>query len=131
MDRSNALREAAAKGIALLTDEEEQKLLAPISTHVQEIQQEIDALRADGTDRVTALTNHIASVRGNAYYTAAEKSRLIAADNAELKKAKAVEKANSPRVKSLVREMIALWAAKDWFTSRTLMQSTSWSGSRI
>ena len=106
MDRNNALREAAAKGIALLTDEEEQKLLAPISGHVQEIQQKIDALRADGTDRVTALTNHIASIRGNAYYTAAEKARLIAADNAELEKAKAVEKKNSAQVKSLVREAV-------------------------
>ena len=50
----------------ILSVEEEQKLLAPIDEYVGKIQEKIDALRVDGTDKVTYLTNHIAIVKENA-----------------------------------------------------------------
>ena len=47
----------------ILSAQEEQRLLAPIDEKVGGIQEKINALRLDGTDRVIALTNHMAIVR--------------------------------------------------------------------
>lgn len=106
MDRNEAYKAAAARGVMMLTEEEEQKLLAPIDEHVGEIQRKIDELRADGTDRVTALTNHIASVRDNAYYSESEKAQIIAGDKKALEKAKAKEAENRGKVRALVSEAV-------------------------
>ena len=90
----------------ILTAEEEQGLLKPIDEFVGGIQEEINALRADGTDRVTSLTNHIAIIRENANYTKAEKAAIIAKDKAELQKAKQVEKQHSAEIKKLIDEAV-------------------------
>ncbi len=91
----------------ILSYEEEQELLQPIDSYVGAIQQQINALRADGTDRVIALNNHIAVIKENANYTKEEKKAIIAKDNEELAKAKAVEAQNKEQINSLIADAIS------------------------
>ena len=81
------------KNEAILSVEEERGLLAPIDQYVGGIQEKINALRVEGTDKVVSLTNHMAIVKENANYNKAEKSAIIAEDRKALEKAKAVEEA--------------------------------------
>ena len=90
----------------ILSLEEEQKLLAPIDEYVGAIQEKINALRVDGTDKVTALTNHIAIVKENANYTKREKADIIARDKQALVQAKAVEEKNKARIKALIDDAV-------------------------
>ena len=94
------------KNEVILSLEEEQRLLAPIDQYVGEIQEKINALRMDGTDKVVSLTNHMAIVKENANYTRDEKAAIIAEDRKALEKAKAVEDANRAEIKSLIDEAI-------------------------
>ncbi len=91
----------------VLSYEEEQQLLQPIDSYVGAIQQQVNALRADGTDRVIALNNHIAVIKENANYTKEEKKAIIAKDNEELAKAKAVEAQNKAQINSLIADAIS------------------------
>lgn len=95
-----------ASNNSILSVQEEQRLLAPIDAYVGDIQQKINALRADGTDKVTALNNHMAIVKENANYTKGEKAAIINEDKAALAKAKAVEEANKGEIKSLIADAI-------------------------
>ena len=95
------------KNEAILSIEEEQRLLAPIDQYVGGIQEKINALRVEGTDKVVSLTNHMAIVKENANYTKAEKSAIIAEDRKALEKAKAVEEANRTEIKSLIDEAVS------------------------
>ena len=92
----------ATENQTVLSVEEEQKLLAPIDEYVGGIQEKIDALRVDGTDKVTSLTNQIAIVKENANYTKQEKANIIAKAKQELTQAKAVEQKNKAEIKSLI-----------------------------
>ncbi len=92
----------ASQNEVILSMEQEQKLLAPIDEYVGNIQEKINALRVDGTDRVTALTNHIAIVKENANYTKEEKANIIAEDKKALAEAKAVEEKNQAEIKKLI-----------------------------
>lgn len=94
----------AAENVKYLSAEDEQKLLAPIEEYVGKIQEEINELRVDGTDKVTALTNQIAIVKENANYTKTEKKEIIAGIRNELAQAKAVEEKNRDRIKSLIND---------------------------
>ena len=91
----------------ILSVEEEKKLLAPIDAHIGKIQARINDLRKDGTDQVTALTNHIAIVKENANFTKAEKAEIIAKDQAQMQKAKAVEQQNKAEINALIEEAIS------------------------
>lgn len=91
---------------SILSYEEEQKLLEPIDSYIGAIQEKINLLRADGTDRVTTLSNHIAIIKENANYSKDEKKAIIASDKAELEKAKAVEAQNKTQVNALIDEAI-------------------------
>ena len=91
---------------AILMAEEEQKLLQPIDEYVGKIQEKINSLRTDGTDRIIALNNHIAVVRENANYIKGEKAAIIADDRKALAAAKAVEEKNKHEVKKLTDEAI-------------------------
>ena len=95
-----------ASNNSILSVQEEQRLLAPIDAYVGEIQQKINALRADGTDKVTALNNHMAIVKENANYTKGEKAAIIEEDKAALAKAKAVEESNKGEIKSLIADAV-------------------------
>lgn len=46
-----------AENSVIISSEEEAKLLKPIDEYVEEIQKKIDALRADGFDKVSDLKN--------------------------------------------------------------------------
>ena len=91
---------------AILTAEEEQKLLKPIDEYVEKIQDKINELRLEGTDQIIALNNHMAVVRENANYTKEEKTAIIAEDRKALAKAKAVEEKNKPEVKKLIDDAV-------------------------
>ncbi len=90
----------------ILTAEAEQALLAPIDAYVNGIQQKINALRADGTDKVLSLTNHMAIVRENANYTKAEKADIIARDKRQLAEAKVVEAKNKTQISALISDAV-------------------------
>ncbi len=90
----------------ILTLEAEQALLAPIDAYVNGIQQKINALRTDGTDKVTSLTNHIAIVKENANYTKGEKTELIAQDKKLLAQAKSVENKNKAQINALIDDAV-------------------------
>lgn len=92
------------KGI--LTYEEEQQLLAPIDSFVGGIQEQINALRADGTDQIIALNSHMAIIRENANYSKEEKKALIAEDKKKLAKAKEVEKKNKAKINELIHTAV-------------------------
>lgn len=49
-----------AENSVIISSEEEAKLLKPIDEYVEEIQKKIDALRADGFDKVSDLKKQIA-----------------------------------------------------------------------
>ena len=95
------------KNGVILTVDEEERLLAPINEYVGSIQQKVNALRADGTDKVVSLTTHMAAVKENANYTREEKTAILAEDRAALEKAKTVEAANKAEIKSLVSDATA------------------------
>lgn len=90
-------------GVILSVDEEE-RLLAPIDEYIGSIQQKVNALRVDGTDKVVSLTTHMAVVKENANYTKAEKAKILAEDRTKLEKARAVETANKAEIKSLIND---------------------------
>lgn len=56
----------------ILTAEEERKLRQPIDDYVGKIQEKIDSLRVDGTDKVVALQNRIDGIKRDRNYTKPE-----------------------------------------------------------
>ncbi len=88
----------------ILTQEQAEKLLKPIDEYVGKIQEKIDALRVDGTDKVLDLTSHIQVTKESKLLSKEEKARIIAADEKELEKAKAVESKNKAEVDRLVAD---------------------------
>lgn len=95
------------KNDKILSFEEEQKLLEPIDSYVGAIQEQINALRADGTDKVTSLNNHISIIKENANYSKEEKKAIIASDKEALAKAKAVEAQNKAQIGKLIADAVA------------------------
>lgn len=91
----------------ILSFEEEQKLLQPIDSYVGAIQEQINALRADGTDKIITLNNQIAVVKENANYSKEEKKSIIESHKKEIVKAKAVEKKNKAKINDLINDAIS------------------------
>ena len=89
---------------AVLTTEEEMKLRQPIDDYVGKIQSKIDKLREDGTDKVLSLQNHMDSLKRDRIYPKQEKEAKLAADQAELEKAKAVEAKNKDEIAKLISD---------------------------
>ena len=88
----------------VLSAEQEAALLQPIDDHVGAIQEKIDALRVDGTDKVIEIQNNIDNLKRDRIYTEEEKQTRIAQQKAELEKAKAVEAKNKDEVSKLIAE---------------------------
>ena len=88
----------------ILSVDEEQKLLKPIDEYVGKIQKQIDSLRADGSDKVRSLKNHMAIVKENKNLTKEEKAKIIESDKKALEKAKAVESSNKNEVSKLIAQ---------------------------
>ena len=91
-----------ANNSKILTAEQEEKLRQPIDEYVGKIQAQIDALRADGTDKVIDIQNSIDSLKRDKIYTAQEKAAKLKEYQAELAKAKEVEAKNKEKVSKLI-----------------------------
>ena len=87
-----------------LTAEQEMQLRQPIDDYVGEIQKKIDSLRADGTNRVVALQNSIDATKRDRSLTKEERENRIAANSAEMEKAKAVEAKNKDEIAKLISD---------------------------
>ena len=87
-----------------LTAEQEMQLRQPIDDYVGEIQKKIDSLRADGTNRVVALQNSIYATKRDRSLTKEERENRIAANRAEMEKAKAVEAKNKDEIAKLISD---------------------------
>lgn len=88
----------------ILSAEEESRLLAPIDAHVAEIQKKIDGLRADGTEKIVYLRNHIGIVKEDKNYTKAERVKLVEEDKRQIEEAKRVEAQNKGKIDALIAE---------------------------
>lgn len=93
-----------ANDIRCLSIEDEAKLLAPIDEYIGKIQEQIDALRVDGSDRVQALKTHIALTKEDKNYTKQEQQEIIRKDKEQLEKAKEIEKKNKDKVSGLIAD---------------------------
>ena len=93
-----------AENSVILSVEEEANLLQPIDEYVGKIQDQIDALRVDGTDQVNNISNCIAIAKENKNLSKEEQAKLIAEYKQELEKAKSVENANKQEVTRLIAE---------------------------
>ncbi|MGI6025543.1 MAG: ABC transporter permease subunit [Candidatus Scatomorpha sp.] len=88
----------------ILTADQEAQLLAPIDEHVGAIQEKINALRVDGTDKVLDIQNSLENLKRDRIYTAEEKRQRAAELKKELTKAKEVEAKNKAEVSKLIAE---------------------------
>lgn len=87
-----------------LTVEQEMRLRQPIGDYVGNIQEKIDSLRADGTNRVVSLQKNIDSLKRDRTITKGEKESRIANAKTELEKAKAVEAKHKNEISKLISE---------------------------
>lgn len=88
----------------ILSVEQQEELLRPISEHVATIQEKIDALRLEGTDAVLLLRRHMEYIRNDRNYSKAEKANIVEEDKKALKTALAVEAKNKAEVNALIKE---------------------------
>ena len=88
----------------ILTAEQEEKLRQPIDEYVGSIQEKINALREEGTDRVIELQNNLDSLKRDRIYTQQEKAEKTVQYTKELEKAKAVEASNKDEVSKLIAQ---------------------------
>ena len=93
-----------AENSVIISSEEEAKLLKPIDEYVEEIQKKIDALRADGFDKVNDLKKQIAIAKENKNLSATQRDKIIENSKKELENAKKVEADNKEEIKKLVAE---------------------------
>ena len=66
-----------AENTKILTAEQEAKLLQPIDEYVGKIQEQINALREDGTDTVVEYQNSIDNLKRDKIYTSEEKAARL------------------------------------------------------
>ena len=88
----------------ILTAEQESKLRQPIDDYVGAIQDKINALRKDGTDRVIDIQSALDSLKRDKIYTAQEKEKRRAELNKALEQAKAVEAKNKDEIAKLIAD---------------------------
>ena len=89
----------------ILTAEQESQLRQPIDDYVGGIQAKIDALRADGTDKVIELLDSIDTLKRDKIYTQQEKEAKLAHQfQKELEQAKAVEAQHKDEIAKLIAD---------------------------
>ena len=93
-----------ADNTKILTAEQEEQLRAPIDEFVGGIQQKIDALRADGTDKVLEYQSALEDLKRDRIYTAEEKAQKRAEYAKALEKARAVEAQNKAQISQLIAQ---------------------------
>ena len=94
----------ASEKTNILTAEQEAQLRQPIDEYVGAIQEKINALRVDGTDKVIEIQNSLDSLKRDRIYTAQERSERQKALQAQLEKAKAVEAQNKEQISKLIAD---------------------------
>ena len=102
----------------ILTAAQEAELRKPIDDHIGKIQDKVNALRVDGTDKVLSSLNLIASTKRNRSIPKAEREQKIADLKTELAAARKVEAQNKDEVARLVHEAEAYLKAhfnQDYF----------------
>ena len=88
----------------IISAEEEAKLLQPIDEYVGKIQEQIDELRIEGTDKVNTLKNQIAIAKEDKNLSKEESAKIIANSKKELEKAIAVENENKVKINKLIAD---------------------------
>ena len=88
----------------ILTAEQEMQLRAPIDEYVGKIQEKINALRENGTDKVVSCQNKLDSLKRDRSRSKEEKAADISKVQGELQKAKEVEGKNKDAVSKLIAE---------------------------
>lgn len=88
----------------ILSVEQQEELLRPISEHVAAIQEKIDALRVEGTDKVLSLRRHMELIRNDRNFSKSEKADIVAEDKKALKAALALEAKNKAEINALIKE---------------------------
>ncbi len=88
----------------ILTAEQEMELRRPIDDYVGAIQDKINALRVDGTDRVVSIQNKIDSLKRDKSRSKAENEAAIAKLQGDLSKAKEVEAKNKDEIAKLIAD---------------------------
>ena len=88
----------------ILSAEDEAKLLQPIDEYIEKIQEQIDALRVDGSDKVNSLKNQIAVAKENKNLSKEQQGKIIEECKKELEKAKSVESENKQQISKLITD---------------------------
>ena len=88
----------------ILTAEQEMELRRPIDEYVGGIQDKINALRVDGTDKVVSIQNKIDSLKRDKSRSKAENEAAIAKLQGDLSKAKEVEAKNKDEIAKLIAD---------------------------
>lgn len=88
----------------ILTQEAEKQMRQTISEHLGKIQQQVDALRKDGTDKVLFYQAQIDALRRDKSINAAEKDKELQENKKELDLAKKVEAENKATIDKLIGE---------------------------
>lgn len=88
----------------ILSAEREAELRKPIDEYVGKIQAQIDALRADGTEKVVNIQNDLDNLKRDRIYTAEEKAARESKMKAALETAKAVEAKNKDQISKLIAD---------------------------
>ncbi len=91
-----------AENSKILTPQQEEILLQPIDAKVDEIQEKINALRENGTDRVIDIQSEIENIKKDKFLQSGEKKQRLEALSREMEKAKKVEKENKGQVSQLI-----------------------------
>ncbi|MFC5281044.1 galactoside ABC transporter permease [Arcanobacterium canis] len=90
--------------MSILSYEKEEQLLEPVKEHVGKIQAQIDALRADGTTKVTRLQHQLRTLKADRTLSKEEKAEIRKQDEAELAAARKVQAQNKAKIAKLVSE---------------------------
>lgn len=92
----------ASTSTKILTAEQEVQLRRPIDDYVGNIQDKINDLREDGTDKVIEIQSAMDSLKRDKIYTAQEKTVRLQELQKALEQAKAVEARNKDEVAKLI-----------------------------
>jgi len=94
----------ATDNTKILTADQEAELRKPIDEYVGGIQEQINALRKDGTDKVIDIQSALDNLKRDRIYTAQEKAAKEAQLRKGLEQAKAVEAKNKDQVAKLIAD---------------------------
>lgn len=88
----------------VLSVDEELELRRPIDEYIGNIQNELDNLRLEGTDKIISTLSYIDSIKKDRIYTKEEKKHKLDEANKELENARRVENENKDKVNSLIKK---------------------------